>query len=275
MNQFSLAKLDTPEILNVLFHPRREKPPTQSDTIIEQDIPVDDGVTIGCRFHLAASDAPNILFFHGNGEIASDYDEIGPLYNTFGYSFLVADYRGYGTSSGTPTAGDLLNDSHTIFNAVKEWLATEGRTGPLFVMGRSLGSACAIELGSSLPDDVTGIIIESGFSHSIPLLLTMGVDIRKHDIAETDCFCNVQKITNCSKPTLIIHASRDQIIPVTSAEILQANSAAKHKVFQVVPGADHNTLFEVAGMAYFELIQQFINKVMGVRPKRKRYKPRR
>ena len=47
--------------------------------------------------------APSILFFHGNGEIVADYDDLGPLYNRMGINFLAADYRGYGRSTGRPT----------------------------------------------------------------------------------------------------------------------------------------------------------------------------
>ena len=52
---------------------------------------------------VAAPDAPVILYFHGNGELASDYDMLAPLYTAKGITLLVADYRGYGRSGGTPT----------------------------------------------------------------------------------------------------------------------------------------------------------------------------
>ncbi len=36
-------------------------------------------IRIGCRLHLTAEDAaPNIIFFHGNGETAGDYDDNRP-----------------------------------------------------------------------------------------------------------------------------------------------------------------------------------------------------
>ena len=44
--------------------------------------------SIGARFHIAGKEAPNILFFHGNGEIVSDYDDLGPVYNRIGINFL-------------------------------------------------------------------------------------------------------------------------------------------------------------------------------------------
>jgi hypothetical protein len=51
---------------------------------------------------------------------------------------------------------------------------------------------------------------------------------------------------------------------------LQAESGARNKQFQVVPGADHNTIMAVAGNLYFETIKQFINKILGIKPRWKR-----
>ncbi|TFG92328.1 MAG: alpha/beta fold hydrolase, partial [Syntrophobacterales bacterium] len=141
--------LDKPEIINFLFYPRREDGPSGSGgTDCDIQIPVDEHVTIGARFHPARTAAPTILFFHGNGEIVADYDEMAPLYVQRGINFLPVDYRGYGRSTGTPTVTAMMRDCHTIFEYILNWLAEGGFTGPLVVMGRSLGSASALELAA-------------------------------------------------------------------------------------------------------------------------------
>jgi pimeloyl-ACP methyl ester carboxylesterase len=140
-------------------------------------------------------------------------------------------------------------------------------------MGRSLGSACAIELAAADDGDITGLIIESGFAETLPLLLNLGVDTQSLDITEADGFNNLRKISQFSKPTFILHAQHDRIIPLTSAETLQVHSSARSKEFQMVPGADHNTILDVAGNLYFEAIKRFTDKIAGKRPKR--YKSRR
>lgn len=261
-------KLDQPEILAVLFHPREETPSPPSGGAVDYEITVDDGVALGARFHMSGKEDPNILFFHGNGEIVGDYDSIGPFYNEQGLNFLAVDYRGYGRSGGTPTATSMMQDCHIIFKEVKSWLAEQHYTGPLIVMGRSLGSASAIELAASYQDDIAGLIIESGFAQTLPLLLALGVDIHSMGITEMNCFQNVQKIAGITTPTFMLHAQKDQIIPLTSAEILQAQSPARSKEFQIIPGADHNTIFDVVGKLYFEAIKRFTNKIQGKRPKR-------
>ncbi len=70
----------------------------------------------------------------------SDYDDIGPVYNSCGLNLLAADYRGYGKSTGVPTVRAMLGDAHVIFREVQRWLKEKGMSGPLFIMGRSLGS---------------------------------------------------------------------------------------------------------------------------------------
>jgi hypothetical protein len=159
----------------------------------------------------------------------------------------------------------MMQDTHVVFKEVLNWLQAENRTGPLVIMGRSLGSACAIELAASNEDDISGLIVESGFAHTVPLLSCLGVDTQALGITEADGLKNDEKIAQFSKPTLFIHAQHDQFIPVTSAEILQAQCAARSKEFQVVPGADHNTIMMKTGKRYFETIKQFTNKIEGKR----------
>ncbi len=268
---FGYAKLDQAEVLQALFHPRKEigssLPPNAIDYGITVET-VEEAIRIGARFHMAGVEDPNILFFHGNGEIVSDYDTIGPMYNEHGLSLLAVDYRGYGSSGGVPTVSSMMRDAHVIFKEVRSWLKDENRTGPLIIMGRSIGSACALELAPSYEGDISGVIIESGFAQTVPLLNCLGVDTQALGITEADGFKNVQKIAQFTKPTLIMHARHDQFIPVMSAETLQVQCAARRKEFQMVPGADHNTIMLRTGKLYFENIKRFTDKIEGKRPRR-------
>ena len=267
-HQFGYGKLDQPGVVQFLFHPRTEvdsKPPPGA---IDYDIIVEEDVQVVARFHMAGAEDPNILFFHGNGEIVSDYDSIGPMYNEHGLSLLAVDYRGYGRSGGVPTVTSMMRDAHVIFKEVQHWLQDAKRAGPLVVMGRSLGSACAIELAASDQADISGLIIESGFAHTVPLLKCLGVDTQALGITEGDGFKNAQKIAQFAKPTLIIHAQYDQFVPVMSAEILNVQCAARSKEFRMIPGADHNTVILRAGKEYFKIIKRFTDKIEGKRQKR-------
>ena len=87
-----------------LFHPRPETGAVGSaGTGLDLLIPVEEDIRVGARFHIRDNTCPNILFFHGNGEIVSDYDDLGPMYNQLEINFLPVDYRGYGRSNGEPS----------------------------------------------------------------------------------------------------------------------------------------------------------------------------
>lgn len=262
--------LDQPAVLKILFYPRQEVPSPLPPRAEDHLIPVTDGAQLGARFHLAAPEEPHILFFHGNGETVNDYNEVGVQFSAIGLSFLAVDFRGYGISTGTPLASTLLADAHLVFAAVREWMAANNRTGPLLLMGRSLGTACAVELAVAHMGDIAGLIIESGFATTLPLLIRLGVDVNGLGLTEADGFGNVRKIERMTKPTLLIHGQNDEIIPVAEVAILQAQCIARNKELQIVPGADHDSIIARTGRMYFEVIRRFIHKACGIRPKQRR-----
>ena len=266
--------LDQPEILQVLFHPRASARTPLPAGAQDTDIKLSDNTTIGCRLFSHDKNGPIILFFHGNGEIVSDYDTIGPEYQQVGLNFLVTDYRGYGWSTGTPTATSLLEDARGLYQQLRQYLREQGYTGPVFVMGRSLGSACAIDVAALHNDEISGLIIDSGFAETLPLARTMGLDPDKLAISEEMGFGNKEKISRVTKPTLILHGAEDQLIPLVQAEKLMAASGARVKELQVIPGADHNALILVGGHLYFQAIGRFIDKVTGADDWRKRRRAR-
>jgi hypothetical protein len=254
--------LDRPEILNFLFHPRKESgravPAFALNRDIEVDGEADAGIHIGTRLYLTDPDKPHILFFHGNGEIAEDYDDIGSIYMNFGVNFIVADYRGYGRSNGMPGIATMFSDAHDVLNHFSGWLKQNHRSGPLWIMGRSLGSASAIELAASYPEKTNGLIIESGFAHTLPLLQRLGINMEMFNIQDSQVFSNAKKLSGFVGPTLIIHGQYDQIIPLQHGNDLFSASPAVRKKIHVINGADHNTLLMIGGREYFDVIKDFI-----------------
>lgn len=255
--------LDRPEILMSLFHPRPEEfQGSPRENKIDLLIPVDENVAIGASFHLAGDSNPNILFFHGNGEIVADYDELAPIYTTMGINFLAVDYRGYGRSTGYPTVTAMMKDCHLIFTFAQEWLRGKGHTGPLVVMGRSLGSASALEISSHYKEDIDGLIIESGFAYLLPLLRLLGVSVRALGISEEDGSRNLEKIGFFDKPTLIIHAEYDHIIPFSDGEALYEACGAAQKQFIKIDGANHNDILFRGFKIYLKGIHDLMQKLM-------------
>jgi uncharacterized protein len=256
-----ISFFDHPEINNFIFHPRPDFSPSAPPGAEDYLFPVEPGIHIGVRFYLSDPAGPHLVFFHGNGEIAADYDEVAPFYHPFGLNLLVVDYRGYGKSQGRPTVGTLLSDALSVFDQAYEVLREGGRTGPVLVMGRSLGSAPAIEVAGKRQERLSGMIIESGFAQALPLLERLGIPVEALGLKEEDGFGNARKIAHITKPTLILHARFDELIPLSEADLLLKNSGARRKELIIVPGAGHNDIMARGGHLYFETIARFANSL--------------
>ncbi|MFZ0943120.1 MAG: alpha/beta fold hydrolase [Syntrophobacteraceae bacterium] len=261
LSPIDYSVLDSPEISLRIFHPRAEMRSFANTSTNDISIPVGDQITIGARFHIANKEAPNILFFHGNGEIAADYDDIGPLFNRMGINFLPVDYRGYGRSGGEPTVSSMMRDCHSIYDFTKKWLSDNGYTGEFIVMGRSLGSAPALELASAHEDTIGGLIIESGFALAEPLLRLLGVDLHSLNFTESKGFRNIDKMKQFRKPVLIIHAEFDHIIPYSDALQFYGASPSPDKMLLKIPGANHNDIFYRGLKEYMSAIKSFLGRL--------------
>lgn len=254
---------DIPEVLQVLFHPRGDLSSLSQTDSSDLLINVGDGARIGARFHVAGKQDPILLFFHGNGEIASDYDDLAPMYTQMGINFMVFDYRGYGKSTGTPTVSHMMADCRTLFEKVMKTLRDQGFPGRVIIMGRSLGSASALEIASDFPDRIDALIIESGFAYIMPLLSLLGLYRSVPGINEEAGPENSEKIKSIRVPTLVIHAEYDHIIPFSDGKTLYDNSAAEDKILLEIKGADHNTIFYSGLEDYMRAVLNLANKFRG------------
>ena len=270
ISKIDYAALDRPDVLMFLFHPRPEpavSPLQRSDSEIRMSgrrdilIPVQENIAIGACFHMAEKSGGSILFFHGNGEIVADYDDLGAVYNQMGINLLAVDYRGYGRSSGKPTVTAMMRDCHIIFDFARKWLQQNNFTGPILLMGRSLGSASVLELAAAYKDIIDGLIVESGFAYAGPLLTLLGIDFAALEFKEEKGFRNVDKIKNFDKPTLIIHAEFDHIIPYSDGQTLYDASPSKVKQLLKIPGANHNDIFMRGLQEYLAAVKNIVETV--------------
>ena len=252
--------LDRPEVTSVLFYPRRDVGvPRLAPGIHTVRIPVEQDVHLGGKVFVAEPGSPVILYFHGNGEIASDYDTIAPFYTRLGITLFVVDYRGYGLSEGTPSATALVDDACAVYACARQVLKERGiEAGELFVMGRSLGSAAALEIVDRATDfGISGLVLESAFAYTFPLVERIGFLQLADAYEHRDGFGNLDKIARAKLPTLIIHGQRDWIIPVGDAEALYEASVGEPKTLIRIPGAGHNDLMLVGRQPYFDSIAAF------------------
>ncbi|MBN1802805.1 MAG: alpha/beta hydrolase [Candidatus Lokiarchaeota archaeon] len=254
--------IDDKRISSAIFYPRKiTKPRETSSNVKVLEFLLKDGINIGGFCFIKNQDLPTILLFHGNGEIASDYQYLASKYFDCNVNLAVADFRGYGFSNGDPTYGSLIEDAYPIYLQFEEWMDDNQMRDSLFVKGRSLGSTCASEIGSRNPKRLKGIIFESGFG-SLYKMMTGLFAIKDPSLTEESIasYSNDTRIKKFSKPTLIIHGTSDWIVPPEQAKIIYnslPDSIYKELIY--IEGAGHNdiSMFE---NEYYPPLEKFVHK---------------
>lgn len=278
--------LDQPDILRAVFFPERLWTPTPPGAT-DHRIPVAGGISVSARFHREGSEAPTVLMFHGNGEVACHYDDLALYYRQAGVNLFVADYRGYGLSDGKPSLGTMMSDARTTYRFLAALLEREGYVGICFVKGRSLGSQPAIEVAAAFQSDqqpeavaeppssgggvgatpanlpfekggVLGLIIESGFASPERVFTRIGATPTAAARSVLDL--HRKKLESITLPLLVIHGEEDELVPVELAVELYDAVASNDKEMCLIPRAGHNDLLSVAPGAYFSAFKSFVAK---------------
>lgn len=254
----SFNLFDMPPLRSILFYPRPAKASAaRPGDRVDGTLPIDENVVLGYRLHIHQPQAPLILYFHGNGEIASDSDWFVEDFRKLGLSLLTVDYRGYGWSTGEPRVSTLLSDVEPIMAALPALYAEHGLSPEfLMVMGRSLGSASAIHVASLMPERFRGLIVESGFAQLPPLMAQLGLPL-KFQANLPDPIGNLRKMTKIHIPLLVIHGQRDTLIPPANGQALYDASPSEEKQIARLAGVGHNDLLR-EGALYFKAIEAFL-----------------
>ncbi len=255
------SSLDDPQVTNRIFFPRKDGNPLPGDKKISRHtLEGTDGIRLSSSFHFASKSAPNLLLFHGNGEVATDYDDLRPFFTKIlGVNVMIVDFRGYGSSEGIPSISSMIADAPAIFSSYRGFLDRKECAGPILLYGRSLGSASVIEIAANYRNKghtIQSLIIESGFSRVKPLLQLLGVpaDLTKDpEIEQND---NREKVKNVTTPTLVIHGSEDFIINWRHGQELYENVSTDRKKFILIEGAGHNTILMFP--AYQDAVRDWI-----------------
>ncbi len=148
-----------------------------------------------------------ILYSRPNGgDLGKDLSFVLYTIHRCGFNVLVYDYRGYGTSGGSPTETNAYRDIDAVYN----YLVNVRHTVPqrIIVMGRSLGGGPSVDLAARVP--TAGLILESTFT-SAYRIIWLGY------ILPTDCFRNIDKIASVRCPVLVMHGRADAVVPFSHA----------------------------------------------------------
>jgi uncharacterized protein len=231
----------------LIFHPR---PIAEAQRLSIAQQPAVESVFMdaadGTRLHAwYVKGDPLILYFGGNAEEVSWMLEAAAR-RTPGTGWLLVDYRGYGSSGGSPSETALVDDAlrwYDRFPARKT-----------FVFGRSLGSGVAVQLAAQRP--VAGVILVAPFDS----MVAMG----KHyypflpvDLMLKHRFDSIALAPQIKAPLLCIVATADEIIPAERSRRLY-DAWGGEKRWIGLEGAGHNSTDNAAN--YWTSITAFLKQ---------------
>lgn len=239
-----MSFLDHPLISERYFFPRPGAPAGARRVRV-------DGAELACaERRCGRPGAPLLLHFHGNGEIVADYlpsepsDAAAPggiagAFTAAGLDVFLAEYRGYGASTGTPQLGRMLDDVGAILEA------TSRRPEDVVVYGRSVGSLFAVEAIRRWPS-ARALVLESGIADPLErLLLRVRPDELGGSLAELADEVRARldpepALRAYEGPVLVLHARRDALVAARHAERNAAN--ARRGALVLYDEGDHNTV---------------------------------
>ncbi len=195
------------------------------------------------------------IWFHGNGgNIQHRLDHVHLMHTHVGGSHLLFDYQGYGLSHGRPSIPGIVSDGRAAIRLVQERGWSKGKR--LVFFGESLGCAVALALALDRTLEVRPerLILEAPFYS----LHAMGqVVLPPLAFLVKDDLNSARLIPRLTVPLLVIHGTRDRLVPFQQGRALYA-LAPPPKQFYEIPGGEHVGLYRVAGQRYFQTIHAFV-----------------
>ena len=231
---------------SLIFHPQ----PLQESRRAALRSPAIESLFIhgedGTRLHAwHVKGHPLIIYFGGNAEEVSwmldDARRRVP-----GVGWLLVDYRGYGSSQGSPSEKALVADAIRWYDHFKG--------EPIYLFGRSLGSGVAVQLAAQRP--VAGLVLVTPFDSL--------VEVAKHHYPYLPVrlmlrhpFESVERAPKLTVPLLCLAAERDNVIPAEHARRLYEAWGGPKK-WVLLDGAGHNSTDGAA--AFWPSIAAFLEQ---------------
>jgi len=168
-------------------------------------------------------------FAHDNGEVTDLWPEAFAEPRGWGVGVLLVEYPGYGRSAGRPSEASI---AETML-AVHDWAGREPGVdaGRIVVYRRSLGAGAVCGLAARRP--VRAVVLESAFESVRVFAAGYGAP----PFLVRDPFDNLAFARGYRGPLLLLHGSRDRIIPARHSQALA--HAAPQAEFHLLP-CGHN-----------------------------------
>ncbi|KIH62972.1 phospholipase/carboxylesterase [Ancylostoma duodenale] len=166
------------------------------------------------------------------------------------------DYSGYGYSTGTISEKSIYADIRAIY----EYVRRAAPNKKIVLLGYSIGTTAVVDLASTHPEGLAGVILVAPFTSGLRLL---GNQPKKEKTPFFDRFVSCDKVAAINVPVLICHGARDTVVP--SEHGLELYEKLQKPVTPlVVHGADHQSILNGAYPQTFCRIHRFLKTETNV-----------
>lgn len=239
-----------------------------------------DGLTLRGRFYPSSTpDAPITLLMHGYRSLgARDFCGTFRIFREMGHHILMVDERAHGASEGhTITFG--VYERHDCRTWVDYLLERFGKSANVLLVGFSMGAATVLMASSSLPENVRGIIADSGYTSPeaiigkvardrrlpelpIRLLARLGAYLFGHfGLNNSTAEAEVEK---CKTPILLLHGEGDYFVPSGMSRTIFSRIADRtKKQIAVFPNDGHCASYIFHTERYTEIVENFCRQVLA------------
>lgn len=208
------------------------------------------------RFNLIQYTVPDslrkgvVLYFHGNKGNVKRYNRFVDNFIQHGYEVWMADYPGYGKSTGKLSEAILYEESLQVYKLARN----EYQPDQMIIYGKSLGSGIAAQLASIR--DCKRLILETPYYSLTSLagiyLWMYPLDLLMHYHIPTHVY-----LTKVTAPVSIFHGTSDGVVPYFNAKRLKAR-LKKGDEFITIEGGSHRDLNS------FPLMQQKLDSLLSL-----------
>jgi uncharacterized protein len=196
-------------------------------------------------------DKPTIVLFHGNAGDAGDRIDIANQAARHGYTIVLAGYRGFGGNPGAPTEEGLYADARATLDALGG--------GPFVIWGESLGTGVATKLANERP--TLGVILQSPYISVADRAAEMFAWLPARRLV-IDRFDSASRIATIGAPLLVVHGSRDTLIPIAHGRAI-FDAANPPKTFVELTERGHG---DMAGPEFEAGLVAFLRSLALSRP---------
>lgn len=218
-----------------------------------------DGMKLQCYWLPRPQSQWVLIYFHGNaGNIGHRLPELATLAG-MGINVLGVGYRGYGKSTGRPSEKGIYEDGRAALSHVTANLGFQSER--VILLGRSLGSAVAIEIGKNR--HLGGYILVTPFTDGKGMARHSGIRLLAPFVGNP--FDNLSKIGLLRAPLLMIHGTKDEVVPFTMGQKL-FERAPYPKQFIKLQGFGHNDISLEHTGGYRTAVTRFIACLQSPNP---------